>query len=165
MIGWPDHKIHWTDRLSAAGFAVAGEYAQYLIIDEGQSSYWDQEFFVNFVKPLGPSWHPRVVIFVGYGSVTNQLEFERGPSSTYFSTTPIIIPHCQRITLRPSDDNVLGLLLGQQEFEEMFQKFHPPIQLNDELLGSIYQVTAGHVGAINDLFTLISRHEVRPYCP
>jgi len=136
--------------------------AQYLIIDEGQSSYWDQGFYMEFIKYIEPYVPCRVVIFVGYGSVTNQVDFEGGGT---YDTTPIVIPPCQRITLRPSDDNPLGLLLGQDEYQEMYEKFYPPIQLEDELRRSIYHITDGHAGAIHDLFILISRHEVRPYCP
>lgn len=80
----------------------------------------------------------------------------------------MIIPPSQRIMLRPSADSNLspgGLLLSQHEYQEMYEKFHVPIRLEESLYHEIYQVTAGHAGAVSDLFSLISRHPVRRYCP
>lgn len=107
--------------------------------------------------------HHRVVIFSGYGSANDVLDLEGD-----YKTAPIVIPPSQRITLRPSanrDLSPVGLLLSQHEYHEMYKKRLVPIQLEDELYHKIYQITAGHAGAVSDLFLLISRHPVCPYYP
>ena len=88
---------------------------------------------MSFIKPLNHFLHYRVVIFTGYGGARNEVELEGGH---IYKTTPIVIPPSQRIALRPSADSDLGpvgLLLSRHEYDEMYKKFYPPIQLEDTL--------------------------------
>ena len=163
--GRANRNTPWHVRLERAGLSLEAERTQYLIIDEGQTSYWDQDFYMSFIKPLNHFLHYRVVIFTGYGGVRNEVELE---GDHIYKTTPIVIPPSQCIALQPSADGDLGpvgLLLSRHEYDEMYKKFYPPIQLEDTLYHEIYQITAGHAGAVHDLFYLISCHSVRPHCP
>jgi hypothetical protein len=66
-----------------------------IIIDEGQSTYWDNGFWHSFLKPIINDATPnRVILFASYGSPRGGFAIGR---------TIAIIPDKNRVSLQPVD--------------------------------------------------------------
>src|SRR5258707_6105886 len=94
---WSNKDTPWRERLERAGWDRKTEQ-DVLIIDEGQDSFWDAQFYIEFIKYIeGSSW-VRAVIFTAYGSSDNQNTLG---VRLNWRNTPLYIPPQQRLSLRP----------------------------------------------------------------
>ncbi|KAJ6559176.1 hypothetical protein DFH09DRAFT_1083777 [Mycena vulgaris] len=117
-----------------------------ILIDEGQATYSDLTLWNTYFKgwagdlsgPFG------VIIACSYGSVSPHV-MASGPY------TPINLEDSQRIELRRSSDNPLGLLFDQAEMDELFDlavaaKVMPPT--DQPLRQLVFQWTEGYISVV-----------------
>ena len=90
-------------------------------IDEVQTSYKDEEFWLLTVKIMDNSAKFRIIIFVSYGS----------PTSDVVGVIPFPLHDRQRVTLRPSEheDDIpsVGLYLTKQSSRTVSQSATAPV--------------------------------------
>jgi hypothetical protein len=133
------------------------ESGSVLIVDEAQTSYWDEDFW-DVIKMIDRSSPFRLVTFACYGSSGGD------PSEK----TPVKPNWNQVVGLRviDNDENInVGLLLTQSEFDDFVVKQFPLHYFDDEFLKGVYSMTEGHVGACMDVLDTIQTHEVSPSKP
>jgi hypothetical protein len=127
-----------------------------IIIDEAQLTYWDIEFWINFLKPIAPSSSDRIILFASYGSPTGYVT-EEGALA--------YIPDHRRVSLWPVDhkDGITpaGLFLTAEEFTDVVVKAYPTGPFEEDFLDYVLLFTAGHVGAVTDLLAAVRAHSVR----
>ncbi|PVF97275.1 hypothetical protein CPB86DRAFT_786079 [Serendipita vermifera] len=147
---WPKDQMPYGPKLRERGYKE-GE-ANIIIIDDAQLSYWDTEFWNDFLKQIGPNSLSRdyVILFASYGSASGVVSVEG---------TPMIVPDSQRVGLRPVDhgDEVaqVGLLLTKEEFMDVVGKSFPSHRFSKDFLDYIFDTTAGHVGAVGDILRIV----------
>ncbi|KAF8422273.1 hypothetical protein EV426DRAFT_643444 [Tirmania nivea] len=122
-----------------------------LCIDEAQTSYWDIQFWTDFIKdiaqttPLNPVHH--IVLFSSYGSLN--------AADTGDATPPFLTPS-QNVSLlpQPGEQFPLGLLFDIDEFSDTLQrtiraKGAALLDINDaDMVRLLFEVTQGHPGAL-----------------
>ena len=126
-----------------------------LIVDEAQTSYWDDDFW-GMVKDIDQDSKFRIITFASYGS-TGVDTSRMTPHSPYRN---------QIVGLHPTDygDGIaVGLLLTKAEFLDFVTKKFSGHRFDKAFLDSIYDLTAGHVGACKDVLNIIQAHDVSPY--
>jgi hypothetical protein len=128
----------------------------FLIFDEAQTSYEDTALWIQYFKALPGHNKQFAVAFASYGSPTSRL---------YFKGAQIAVSDDQRVTLRHTDHDgigIVGLLFTETEFNELVEKIYPTGHQFDPLFTKgIFELSGGHVGAIHDLLGAISKHGVR----
>jgi hypothetical protein len=127
-----------------------------LIIDEAQLSYWDHTLWDMELKPIKSSTPYMVILFASYGSASRDLL----PGGTSFR-----VQEGQLVGLARGPNSSVGLLLTEQEMEGVVQKIFPDHRFDGSLIGYVYSLTSGHVGACYDTLLVIERHEVSPHQP
>lgn len=153
------YRQEWEDRLTEVtgwpGFTER-EVKRYILLDESQTTYWDNGFWNEFIKLIQePSFGVRLVLFCSY---------ERGfaPDLRNWRTTPPFIGGRACIFLQPrmiwDDEPFPGLLLTRAEYDEVVTKrakilrlqcnLPACLQLGEDLKAAIYDWTSGHVGAV-----------------
>lgn len=155
---WPEKTsaIKWEEYLDERGYEVHLP----LIIDEAQLTYWDREFWNGLLKPIttDPEKSPcRVILFVSYGSARNNLDEElRG--------TPMALENAQRIDLQAVDYRdkcgSAGLFLTKEEFDDVAKISFPKNRFSAQFLENIFNSTAGHTGAVNDMLDIALKSSV-----
>ncbi|RPB18160.1 hypothetical protein L211DRAFT_815718 [Terfezia boudieri ATCC MYA-4762] len=156
--GWANHISRETEGLDVRDASVA----YVILLDEAQSTYWDDQLWSEFVKELSQgSWnakHHYLVMFSSYGSVSL-------PDAI---TPPHITAH-QLVSLRPNNDHPypLGLLLSEEEFTDALARkcrHHKPkpIQFTEDVSSVLYAVTQGHAGALHSLIDSFTSYIVTP---
>lgn len=131
----------------------------YLLVDEAQQTYWDDELWADLFKAVEPASQPYIVLFMSYGSPTRGFT---GFELEKYIKTPMIFGNEQQISLRP-DINVtwpwkpIGLLLDKDEANEVVERYAPiiipncsPI-LTQDLKQGFFMSSNGHVGLITSL--------------
>ncbi|KAF8330984.1 hypothetical protein F5887DRAFT_1178316, partial [Amanita rubescens] len=104
----------------------------FLLMDEAQETFGDSCLWHFFLKDIidNPRWY-RVVVFCSYA----------------------------RMTLWPRKAvdgmEVNGLLLDRDEFNEVVLQFNKELAIDLDLSQKIFELTAGHVGAVCELLRLI----------
>ena len=127
----------------------------FLIVDEAQGSYGNTDFW-QFIKSINSFSFNRVILFCSYGS----------PSTDFSDVkTPMVVGENQRISLQPvhyagSRFTPVGLLLQQNEYDDLVGRWSLTAKLSESLRRVIFEVTAGHVGAIVDFMTFIKQTDV-----
>ncbi|RPB20385.1 hypothetical protein L211DRAFT_522851 [Terfezia boudieri ATCC MYA-4762] len=118
-----------------------------LLLDEAQSSYWDDQFWSEFVKELAQgSWagtHAYLVLFSSYGSI-----------SLPDAVTPPYLVREQTVSLRAEigEELPVSLLLSREEFGDALErKARKKIKYTLEVEEALYNVTQGHAGALHSL--------------
>jgi hypothetical protein len=126
----------------------------YLLFNDAQDTYEDEDLWNGFLKDIrGMNWH--VVLFCSYGSPEGHVvEHTRG--------TPLNLRNSARMSLRPQDE-IPGLLLTRDEYNDVVRRLEDPVNLDQELHDLIFYWTEGHVGAVEDMFEMIS-HKVSVFC-
>ena len=135
-----------------------------LIIDEAQTTYSDQDLWIAFFRAIGPESHRKlyVILFASYGSLVSD-GMNQSPS-------PFPVPSRQRISLRlvsrKDDTPPAGLLFTKEEFRDMIARRYAA--RNQEIfdatfLNGIFDMTAGHIGAIMRCLSLVEARDVS--CP
>ena len=130
-----------------------------LLLDEAQASYEDLELWTIF-KSIGDKFiNNRVIAFISYGSTTSDY--------TVPGSTPIIVPICRQVTLRPIDHNdgtpPVGLFLSPTEFDNLAAVWADQFHFDRTFYKWVYKITSGPVGAARDLVSYISCHDVRDW--
>ncbi|KAF8461628.1 hypothetical protein BDZ91DRAFT_850990 [Kalaharituber pfeilii] len=153
---WRNYILEQTDEeLDVA--TPPGPYA--LLIDEAQMSYWDTQFWVEYIKetaqgPPDVGSDAHVVLFSSYGSAA-----AGGYPESHEATPPFLAPG-QTVGFVPNlkDDGwgpPVGLLFTKTEFEDAFNRSNtgrlPPIKPGPNAIDCLFQVTQGHPGAFHSL--------------
>ncbi|KAL4744277.1 hypothetical protein BDW72DRAFT_212891 [Aspergillus terricola var. indicus] len=136
----------------------------YLLIDEAQQYYWDDELWADLFKAIEPTSQAYIVLFASYGSPTRGFT---GFDPEKNVITPMIFGANQQISLRP-DINArwpwkpVGLLLDEDEANEVVERYAPtfipncrPI-LTQDLKQGLFLTSNGHVGLITSLINFLS---------
>jgi hypothetical protein len=126
-----------------------------LILDEAQLSYWDDAFWLSFIKPIKANTPYMVILFASYGSASRNL---------LNNSTPFFVEDDQHVGLTrgPTEDSV-GLLLTREEMGGVVEKNFPNHHFDVSLLDYVYSLTSGHVGACYDTLRVVQKHQVSPY--
>ena len=131
--GWPDQGTH-----------------QYIIMDNAHKTYWDTKFWKVFIKKVQghADARVRIILFCRYGS----------PAfcpANHPRSSPLHIPPNARISLKPQSDDDVGLLLTRTEFDEVVGNHVKRLAFDEKLQTTIYEWTAGHVGAVEVIIGFI----------
>jgi hypothetical protein len=145
----------WAERLPST---YDPEGPNTIIIDEAQSTHWDTVFWNNFLQEITPESSDRVILFASYGSPTGRVSAEG---------TSMVAPDHNRVSLRPVYHShevpplpSAGLLLTVEEFTDMVGRAYKAGCFDNDFLEYVFRVTAGHTGAVADLLTVVSSHDV-----
>jgi hypothetical protein len=151
---WPQNpSTPWLEKLKDAGYKE-GE-PNVVIIDEAQLTYWDGSFWNGGLKTIKPESANRFILFASYGSATARVPV---------TGTPTRLPEHQQVSLRPVDHNdgiePIGLLLTKEEFDDMVQRLYPRHSFSRDFLDCIFDLTAGHTGAVEDILRIVQSQSV-----
>ena len=107
-----------------------------LILDEAQLSYWDDELWIQGLKPIGSSTPYMVILFASYGSASRNIR----PVAT-----PFRVQEEQLVGLARGRNPSVGLLLTEEEAEGVVKiKFvkikFPDHRFDKSLLDYIYNL-------------------------
>jgi hypothetical protein len=94
---------------------VARSSKSVLIVDEAQTSYWDLDFWLGFVKPISSLSSDCVIAFAGYGG-------SAGRSLVEDPQTPFWVQGVSLVALDHGDNFGVGLLLTELEFSALVNK-------------------------------------------
>jgi hypothetical protein len=133
-----------------------GQERSVFIVDEAQSLYWDMDFLTG-LKSIDRDSEYRLITFASYGSSGRGDVFGIIPYSPF---------QTQAVGLRAIDygDQIeVGLLLTKPEFYDFVEKRFSGNRFDKDFLDSIYDLTAGHVGACEDVLKVIRANDVSPY--
>jgi hypothetical protein len=144
IMGWQEWLASWRSRSNGV-----------LILNEAQTSYWDDSFWLSFIKSINACTPYMVILFASYGSASRNLLTD---------STPLHVKDCQHVGLArgPTEDSV-GLLLTREEMEGFVKKGFPNHHFDDSLLDYVYSLTSGYVGACYDTLSVVQRDQVSPY--
>jgi hypothetical protein len=152
----------WRDRLDRVLGRTVDQndrsVTHYVLLDEGQATYWDLAFWNEFIKSAqNVIDNCRIVLFCVFGnSVT----------STPQGTRPMINEEA-RISIRPpkqSQKEQPTLLFTRNEYDEMLRKRGYFQHLDEPLQTAIYDWTSGHSGAVYAMYQRLSQNVgYRPY--
>ena len=163
---WPEGNPfrHWTDYLVSNGWEA--QDGSVIILDEGQTTYRESETALwNFFKNVSDDpavYHHRVIVFASYGSPTGRMSM---------LLTPISIPPVKRVTLCPiyhnDDTGPAGLFLTPAECDNLICRRYPykDFHFGVTFFTWIFRFTAGHVGGVLDLISLITSTDVSHCLP
>ncbi|PVF96565.1 hypothetical protein CPB86DRAFT_498921 [Serendipita vermifera] len=72
----------------------------------------------------------------------------------------MVVPDAQQVSLRPVDhqDGIrpVGLLFTSEEFDDVVKARYPNNRFSQDLLKFIFDITAGHIGAIKDMLEAVA---------
>ncbi|KAL4781842.1 hypothetical protein BJX76DRAFT_359516 [Aspergillus varians] len=137
----------------------------YLLIDEAQQSYWDDELWADLFKAVDIASQAYIVLFMCYGSPTRGFNgFDQG---TYVKT-PMTFRREQQISLRPdkkvsSSWKPVGLLLDEDESNGVLDRYLPTFIPNcgaivtQDLKKGFFISSSGHVGLLTSLSQALSQ--------
>lgn len=149
----PDKIMNWREWLEKQGWEFLPNGV--LIVDEAQLSYWDDSFWLLFIKAINENTPYMVILFASYGSASRNL---------LDKSTPLFVEEAQIVGLsRGPTEASVGLLLTREEMEGVVKKSFPHHLFDDSLLEDIYSLTSGHVGACYDALQVIRKHKVSLY--
>lgn len=176
----PIHVLSGWDRKtvrSATGWAVHLEqetgvhgrnwltYPAYLLLDEAQQSYWDDELWADLFKRIEPGTSPFIVLFMLYGSPHRGFV---GFDGEEHIKTPMVFGAEQQISLRPEESisdhglgpllpwKPVGLLLDENEAIDVVTRYaftviRPSLSLTPDLKKGFFLSSNGHVGLLTSL--------------
>jgi hypothetical protein len=134
--------------------------AHWLLIDNAQTSYSDEDLWAVFLK-LIPG-HYRVVMFASYGN--QQL---LGLEAVDIIGVPIVIPSYLQMGLRPTENglpdaiHIPGLYFLQEEFTQILARRRDLPVLEPDISTWVFETSSGHIGAIDSILTSIKAVAVR----
>jgi hypothetical protein len=161
---WPEDNPfkHWSDCLTARGWKQ--QDGSIIILDKGQTTYCASPsglwVFFKSVADDHTVYQNRIIVFTSYGSPTGPIPM---------IPTSMFIPPAKRVTLCPVHHNdgiaPAGLFLTSTEFNDLISRRYPPkhYQFDSTFFSWIFQLTAGHVGGILDLISLITSRDVSQF--
>ncbi|TDL20263.1 hypothetical protein BD410DRAFT_841385 [Rickenella mellea] len=151
---WPSNGtgeyMWWRDWPSRQGFDF--QNGATLILDEAQTSYYDQEFWLT-LKNMN-DWCPfSVITFARYGTCGQYLK--------HFTISHFCIRRVQNVSLLRKDlgDEIpIGLFLSRDEFDSLVARSYNADAFDASFPNCVYEITNGHVGACCDLLAAVQRH-------
>jgi hypothetical protein len=182
LYGWNQKKVQqaagWNAYLKQET-GVRGDhwrsYPAYLLLDEAQQSYWDDELWGALFKSIRPFvGYPFVILFSSYGSPGRGYE---GFDGQKHHKTPMVFAAEQQIAMRPDESinpnlpisiqsgessRPVGLLLEEDEAIDVLTQFasttmQPPISLSADLKKELFLISDGHAGLLLDLVPVLKR--------
>ena len=153
-------------------------YQAYLLLDEAQQSYWDDELWAALFKSIqrdaGATF---VILFSSYGSPGRGCE---GFNRQKHIKTPMVFAPNQQISMRPGiDDNLpifiqygesaelracrpVGLLLKEDETIDLLTRYtsaamQPSPSLLADLKRELFLISGGHVGLLIGIVDILPR--------
>jgi hypothetical protein len=148
-------------------------YPAYLLLDEAQQSYWDDQLWADLFKAIQPVvGSPFVILFSSYGSPNSGFT---GFDEKYIKT-PMVFAAEQQISLRPDESisdylpipirpsesikyhtyTPVGLLLDEDEVIDIVTRYTPAIiqpspSLSADLKKGLFLFSEGHAGLLTSL--------------
>ncbi|KAF8638655.1 hypothetical protein AX17_002036 [Amanita inopinata Kibby_2008] len=152
FFSWPrsTENLGISDRLRNLDPEYPRNQISFLLLDDGQDTYWDDLLWNGFLKDVyAQGTKYRVVAFCSYGSSASEaFEPPRG--------TPPVLHQAARFSLWQDSGSMGGLLLRPNEFKEVVTRFDPLCRKLDQgLQDHIYAWSGGHVGATTELLCFI----------
>jgi hypothetical protein len=144
-------------------------YPAYLLLDEAQQSYWDDQLWADLFKRVEPGAGPFIILFCSYGSPHRGYA---GYDKEKFIKTPMDFGAEQQISLRP-DENIedygpdsllkwspVGLLLDINEAIDIMTQYasnviRPSLFLTADLKEGFFLSSNGHVGLLTSLIRVL----------
>jgi hypothetical protein len=138
------------------------------IFDEAQLSYVDNEFWVDYLKPIATSPHkfsPLVILFSSYGSPGTFAHEVSGSS-------PVPLSRKQHVSVRPlaSNNGCASLYFTLVEFEDAVERFsrlksneYERYRLDPALSRYLFEFTSGHPAAVRMVLELLGDSKVSRY--
>ncbi len=160
IYGWPTkaERRNYRSYLQEKGWI---EYAKTVFIfDEAQESYHDIELWTGFFKSMRAHRERRAIVLCSYGSPASRISFRE---------IPLVVTDAQRVTLRHIDhkDHLppVGLFFTLSEFNDLVTKNYPSPQFHfhSSFFDTLFRVTNGHVGAIQDFISIIIADDVSSF--
>ena len=135
-----------------------GQPSHVIIIDDAQSSYYDDQLWGDFLKSLESGQGAVVLLLSAYGSAT-------GPLAPVRTGTPPFLSPEKRISLRWSKDTPdepgVGILLTDDESRDLIERscgMAPDSQdqlvFSPQLCSYLTRLSGGHAGALSGLVGL-----------
>ena len=148
-------------------------YPAYLLLDEAQQSYWDDQLWADLFKAIQPVvGSPFVILFSSYGSPNRGFA---GFDEEHIKT-PMAFAAEQQISLRPAESigdyppismwsnestefhtcSPVGLLLDEDEAIDVVTRYasdaiHPSPYLSADLKKGFFLLSEGHAGLLTSL--------------
>ena len=148
-------------------------YPAYLLLDEAQQSYWDDQLWADLFKAIQPVvGSPFVILFSSYGSPNRGFA---GFDEEHIKT-PMVFAANQQISLRPDESigdylpiltwssgntelhtcRPVGLLLNEDETIDVVTRYasaaiHPSPSLSADLKKGFFLFSEGHAGLLTSL--------------
>ncbi|PYI09961.1 hypothetical protein BO78DRAFT_435397 [Aspergillus sclerotiicarbonarius CBS 121057] len=174
--GWDSKEVHraggWAAYLKQMT-GVRGQdwsaYHAYLLLDEAQQSFWNDELWADLFKSIEPWSSPFIVLFMSYGSPNRGCV---GIDEQAHIKTPMTFGSGQCISLRPSKDvgdtglgrmrfwKPVGLLLDENEAIDVVTRYastslQPSPSLTPDLKKGFFLTSNGHVGLLTSLIRVL----------
>ncbi|KAE9396199.1 hypothetical protein BT96DRAFT_1040804 [Gymnopus androsaceus JB14] len=163
---------HAADRCKVFSYddALRGDGTKrWMLFDEGQETYDDPRSWNTLFKPVTPHENTYIVLFASYWSAE-----VRGRGVDERPGTSNAINDKQRMAMWPSNDGrasgpplplpIAGLCLLRSEYDEMVQlrqrDFRLP-RIMDDVKEWLFDITAGHIGAVDSIFQGIMEQKAR----
>jgi hypothetical protein len=141
-------------------------YPAYLLLDEAQQSYWDDQLWADLFKAIEPvlGGSPFIILFSSYGSPGQGFV---GYDEKYIAT-PMVFAAEQQISLRPDEYQLIewrpwrpvGLLLDEDEAIDILTRYtsatiYPSPSLSADLKKGFFLISNGHVGLLTSLVRVL----------
>ncbi|KAF8540141.1 hypothetical protein BDD12DRAFT_834542 [Trichophaea hybrida] len=127
------------------------------IIDEGQMSYSDEEFWLNTIKTQAyRSSGPMFCIFTSYGSPsTGPSDYPAGSPLAFLSPEQRVSITISNLPCSPS----ISLFFTRSEFDDVVERVTTrptkPLPLTKNAKGYIWRLTNGHPGAVRSIMDMV----------
>ena len=151
-------------------------YQAYLLLDEAQQSYWNDELWAAFFKSIGRDVDSSfVILFSSYGSPDRGYV---GFGEEHIKTPMVFAPE-QQISLRPDESindylpistqsggstgfRPVGLLLKEDEAIDVLTRYasvgiQPSLSLLADLKRELFLISDGHVGLLTSLVDILRK--------
>ena len=182
LYGWNERKVSgagWIAYLRQVT-GVRGDrwprHQAYLLLDEAQQSYWDDELWAALFKSIQRDvGAPFVILFSSYGSPGRGYEGFNGQKHI---KTPMVFASDQQISMRPEiNDNLpvlvqsgesaelracrpVGLLLKEDEAIHVLTRYalaamQPSPSLLADLKRELFLISGGHVGLLIGMIDIL----------
>jgi len=173
---------YWLNQSAGLDWDIA-HTGYWLLIDEGQTTYFDSYFWSDFIKAIDESFKGYVIVVSSYsnrpGPTPHEFPFTLSQNPVFPCVTPIDVSEPQRISLQPRPwlrslhtrpptpgDQGLGLPPSRDEFQEVVDWWNANhnafllVAFSDELVDGIFSFTQGHVGIVRLLLSAFTGHYV-----
>jgi hypothetical protein len=162
---------HFSDLARRNGHAIKPNEVLYMpfiyILDEAQTSYWDQGMWLGFVKGIIDAYGscPRIVFFTCY-DIPTEVASRYNDGGTL---APISVQ--QRITLtvlRHPGAPKIGLYFSDKEMQDVVKRLcervNMPLRLTPSAIALVTELTSGHPGAVRSVIDTVEHVSTPLFC-